>query len=104
MKMNNHIYKPAMPHLMRNLCIAAALCTAVACTRFDAVDKVFDNSIYLDVSATDQTQLATLGNKVGTASKELSVTLAYPEDKDIPGIRLQPQARHRLHDAPVPIP
>lgn len=83
MKMNNHIYKPAMPHLMRNLCIAAALFTAFACTRFDAVDKVFDNSIYLDVSATDQTQLATLGNKVGTASKELSVTLAYPEDKDI---------------------
>lgn len=60
--------------------IAAAL---ISCNRFEPVEYVFGNSAYLDVSATDQTQLATLGNKIATAERELSVTLAYPSDKDI---------------------
>lgn len=59
------------------------LLLAVACNRFDAVDKVFDNSAYLDVSAFDRIQPATFSNTIQTATKELSVTLAYPADKDI---------------------
>ena len=59
------------------------LLTAVSCSRFDVKDKVFENSAYLDVSAFDRIQTATFSNTAETAAKELSVALAYPEDKDI---------------------
>ncbi len=59
------------------------LLTTVSCNRFDVKDKVFDNSAYLDVSAFDRIQTATFSNTAETAAKELSVALAYPEDKDI---------------------
>lgn len=63
--------------------IPLLLFAAVSCSRFDAVEKVFGNSAYLDVSALDRIQAATFSNTVETATKELSVTLAYPADKDI---------------------
>ena len=47
------------------------------------VDRVFDNSAYLNVSATDQTQLATFNNRINETSVSLAVQLAYPADKDI---------------------
>ena len=65
------------------MAIAAALATLSSCDRFDPVDRVFDNCVYLDVSATSQTQAATFGNRLGSLEKQLSVTLAYPADKDV---------------------
>lgn len=66
-----------------NLIAAAALATLSSCDRFEPVDRVFDNCAYLDVSATSQTQSATFGNRVGSLEKQLSVTLAYPAEKDV---------------------
>lgn len=54
-----------------------------SCSRFDAVDRVFENSAYLNVSATDQTRLATFNNRIDETSVSLAVQLAYPADKDI---------------------
>ena len=54
-----------------------------SCSRFDVVDRVFENSAYLNVSATDQTQLATFNNRINETSVSLAVQLAYPADKDI---------------------
>ena len=65
------------------MAIAAALAAISSCDRFDPVDRVFDNCAYLDVSATSQTQAATFGNRLGSLEKQLSVTLAYPADKDV---------------------
>lgn len=65
------------------MAIAAALATLSSCDRFDPVDRVFDNCVYLDVSATSQTQAATFGNRLGSLEKQLSVTLAYPADRDV---------------------
>ncbi len=59
------------------------LMSAVSCNRFAVEDHVFENSAYLDVSAFDRIQPATFSNTIQTATKELSVTLAYPADKDI---------------------
>ena len=53
-----------------------------SCSRFDVVDRVFDNSAYLNVSATDQTQLATFNNRINETSVSLAVQLAYPADMD----------------------
>lgn len=66
-----------------NLIAAAALVVLSSCDRFEPVDRVFDNCAYLDVSATSQTQSATFGNRVGSLEKQLSVTLAYPAEKDV---------------------
>ena len=65
------------------MAIAAALAALSSCDRFDPVDRVFDNCAYFDVSATSQTQAATFGNRLGSLEKQLSVTLAYPADKDV---------------------
>ena len=65
------------------MAIAAALAAISSCDRFDPVDRVFDNCAYLDVSATSQTQAATFGNRLGSLEKQLSVTLAYPADRDV---------------------
>lgn len=54
-----------------------------SCSRFDVEDRVFENSAYLNVSATDQTQLATFNNRINETSVSLAVQLAYPADKDI---------------------
>lgn len=69
---------------MKNkIIILALLLAVVSCNRFSVVDRVFDNSAYLDVSATDRIQRATFSNTVASASKELSVNLAYPSDKAV---------------------
>ena len=65
------------------MAIAAALAAISSCDRFDPVDRVFDNCAYFDVSATSQTQAATFGNRLGSLEKQLSVTLAFPADKDV---------------------
>ena len=65
------------------MAITAALAAISSCDRFDPVDRVFDNCAYLDVSATSQTQAATFGNRLGSLEKQLSVTLAYPADRDV---------------------
>ena len=65
------------------MAITAALAAISSCDRFDPVDRVFDNCAYLDVSATSQTQAATFGNRLGSLERQLSVTLAFPADKDV---------------------
>ena len=65
------------------MAITAALAAISSCDRFDPVDRVFDNCAYFDVSATSQTQAATFGNRLGSLEKQLSVTLAFPADKDV---------------------
>jgi len=69
--------------ITKSMAITAALAAISSCDRFDPVDRVFDNCAYLDVSATSQTQAATFGNRLGSLEKQLSVTLAYPADKDV---------------------
>lgn len=66
----------------RYLLLTVAMVLA-SCSRFDVVDRVFENSAYLNVSATDQTQLATFNNRIDETSLSLAVQLAYPADKDI---------------------
>lgn len=61
----------------------AVLALLVSCNRFEPVDHVFDNCAYLDVSATNQTQAATFGNRVSSLEKHLCVALSYPSDKDV---------------------
>lgn len=61
----------------------AAICAASACGRFDPAGHVFPNSIYLDVSATDQVQPANISNRAESASYSLAAVLAYPADSDI---------------------
>lgn len=63
--------------------IPLLLLAATSCNRFAVEDRVFGNSAYLDVSAFDRIQPATFSNTIQTATKQLSVTLAYPEDRDI---------------------
>ncbi len=65
------------------MAIIATLAAIASCDRFDPVERVFDNCAYLDVSATSQTQAATFGNRISSLEKQLSVTLAYPADKDV---------------------
>lgn len=56
---------------------------SVSCNRFEPVDKVFENSLYLDVSEFSPTQSATFNNRVETATKSVSAKLAYPAGRDI---------------------
>ena len=63
--------------------LQAAVAFLASCGRFDPAGHVFPNSIYLDVSQTDQEQIANFSNRVETASRQLSVVLAYPADNDV---------------------
>ena len=63
--------------------LQAAVILTASCNRFDPVDHVFPNSIYLDVSQMEQVQTANFSNRVQTASQQLSVVMAYPEDSDV---------------------
>ena len=65
------------------LYIGFALLAAASCNRFAPVEHVFPNSIYLDVSQMEQVQTANFSNRVQTASQQLSVVMAYPEDSDV---------------------
>ena len=69
--------------MKRILIISIVMATFSACNRFDPVDHVFENSVYLDVSALDKVQTATFSDKVQTATRQLFVTLAYPSDRDV---------------------
>ena len=75
---------------MKNIALmlaASVMMMAVAsCDRFEPVEHVFANSAYLDVSATDETQSLTFGNRVASLTKELSVSLAYPSDSDVKAV------------------
>lgn len=70
-----------------NIKISAALLLALAatvsCERFEAKDRVFDNSLYFDVSATGQMLQANFNNRTETFSQELSVMLSYPSEEDV---------------------
>ena len=55
----------------------------IGCDRFDVREHTFDNSVYLDVSATDQVQLTTFSNNIPTLTKDITVTLAYPSEEDV---------------------
>lgn len=59
---------------------ALGLC---ACNRFEVVEHPFDNTLYLDVSATSREQMSTFSNKAESLTKELSVLLTYPVEKPV---------------------
>lgn len=70
--------------MKRILILSTFIATVLAsCSRFDAVDRVFENSLYLDVSMTGQVQPASFGNKLPEVTKDFAVNMAYPSDKDI---------------------
>ncbi len=54
-----------------------------ACNRFDPVERVFPNSLYLDVSAMEETHQANFNSRTPTGTQELAVVMSYPADNDI---------------------
>lgn len=60
-----------------------AVSAAVSCDRYSSDGYKFDNSIYMDVSATKQAQATTFGNNVPEVTKSVIATLAYPADHDV---------------------
>ena len=60
-----------------------AVIALASCNRFDPVDHVFPNSLYLDVSAMEQTHSANYSNKAEGGTQVLAAALSYPEDRDI---------------------
>lgn len=64
--------------------MAAVPALAMAsCGRFEPEDRVFQNSIYLDVSALEQNRAANFSNRTEGGSQSLSAVLAYPADKPV---------------------
>lgn len=57
----------------------------ISCDRYSSDGYRFNNSIYLDISASKSLQNATFGNNIPDFTKEFMVTLAYPSDRDIKG-------------------
>lgn len=70
--------KKAYKYLIPILAVALA-----SCNRFEPVDHVFDNSVYLDVSEAEQTQISTFNNRVSEARKSIAAKIAYPADKEV---------------------
>ena len=66
--MNKHIY----------LTVILAVVALCGCDRFAVAEHTFENSVYLNVSSTDQVQLTTFSNNLQELTKEVIVTLAYP--------------------------
>ena len=66
-----------------NILAVMAVIALASCNRFDPVDHVFPNSLYLDVSAMEQTHSANYSNKAEGGTQVLAVALSYPEDRDI---------------------
>ena len=54
-----------------------------ACNRFDPVERVFPNSLYLDVSAMEETHQANFNSRTPTGTQELAVVMSYPADNDV---------------------
>lgn len=68
------------------LCLLLIMATTVwlnGCNRFEVSEHTFDNSVYLNVSATEQVQLTTFSNNVPSLTKEVVVTLAYPAEEEV---------------------
>lgn len=70
-----------MKKYLITLCVS--LVAFAACENYDADKHKFDNSAYLDVSATSEVQLATFSNNRPTYDRSLQVTLAYPENAEV---------------------
>lgn len=64
------------------LCLAALL-LLVSCHRFDADGYKFENSLYIDVSATSQVQTKTFNSKTDAFETELTAVLTYPSETDV---------------------
>lgn len=74
-----------MMHNMKTslLVLVAMSVLSVSCDRFEVKEKVFDNSVYLDVSAKHSVQPASFSKKAYALTKTLSVEMAYPEEEDV---------------------
>ncbi len=70
---------------MKRLLIFSTLIVfiAISCDRYSSDGYRFNNSIYLDISASNSRQAATFGNNIPEFTKELAATLTYPADGDI---------------------
>ena len=65
------------------LILSALTILSVSCNRFDPVDRVFPNSLYLNVSALEESVPANFNNRVENGSRKLSVVMAYPAETDV---------------------
>ena len=65
------------------LILSALTILSVSCNRFDLVDRVFPNSLYLNVSALEESVPANFNNRVENGSRKLSVVMAYPAETDV---------------------
>ena len=65
------------------LILSALTILSVSCNRFDPVDRVFPNSLYLNVSALEESVPANFNNRVESGSRKLSVVMAYPAETDV---------------------
>lgn len=65
------------------LATAALTILLSSCNRFDPVEHVFPNSLYLDVSAMEETHPSNFNSRTQTASQELAVVMSYPADNDV---------------------
>ena len=65
------------------LTAAALVILLQSCNRFDPVDRVFPNSLYLNVSALEESVPANFNNRVESGSRKLSVVMAYPAETDV---------------------
>ena len=72
-----------MMKMKRIALMMTAILLLASCDRFEVRDQVFENRMYLDVSAKNAIQLASFSNKLETMTKELGVVLALPEDSDV---------------------
>lgn len=85
MKHNMYLLSAALFHGRRKIAgiLALSVTALSSCGRFDPVDHVFPNSLYLDVSAMEQTHPANYSNKAAGGTQEVAAVLSYPEDRDI---------------------
>lgn len=68
------------------LIVIWGLIQLVSCERFEPKDRVFDNTVYLDVSAKNAEQPTSFSKKINNITKDLTVVLAYPEEKDVKAV------------------
>jgi len=65
------------------LLTVAVILSFASCKRDDSADYKFDNSVYLDVSETRAVQTTNFSNNIESLTKEIALTLAYPESVDV---------------------
>ena len=80
---NNNIM---IHHILHHLRLTLPLLLTIllsSCNRFDPVDRAFPNSLYLNVSAMEESVPVNFNNRIESGSQKLSVVMAYPSETDV---------------------